>query len=301
MCFAPETPWHLARDNQLEGALKSYRRTLRAGSIIDVKAKITEIQGTNNLEMEQSAGTTYKDCFKGIDRRRTFIGCLAFIGNCLSGTPFAYHRAYFLRQIGIPQQQVYNIHVSGAALSLVSAVFCWLCLMPYVGRRKIYLWGMSSMSAILLIIGILQIGSPNKGVQRAWVQASLTLVWTFIQQCTAGPMSWCIPAEIGSTRLRSKTIAISRNAYYIVQITAYAIQPFFLNGAKLDMKGFTGFIWCGSAFIFFVVAFFCLPETKDRSYEDLDYLFENRVASREFMTYGIHRGVNQAEVLNTSV
>jgi len=48
-----------------------------------------------------------------------------------------------------------------------------------------------------------------------------------------------------------------------------------------------GFIWAGSAAIYFFAIFFCLPETKGRDVEDLDIMFENKVASRKFTTYDV--------------
>lgn len=43
------------------------------------------MQHTNQLEIEVSAGTTYVDCFKGIDRRRTEIVMMIFASQLLSG------------------------------------------------------------------------------------------------------------------------------------------------------------------------------------------------------------------------
>jgi len=56
-------------------------------------------------------------------------------------------------------------------------------------------------------------------------QAVLTLVWTFVFQLSVGQLGWAIPAEIGSTRLRQKTICLARNAYYVVGVVANAFQP----------------------------------------------------------------------------
>jgi SP family general alpha glucoside:H+ symporter-like MFS transporter len=44
---------------------------------------------TDNLEQELESGTTYLDCFKGIDLRRTEICCLVFAGQNMSARKFA--------------------------------------------------------------------------------------------------------------------------------------------------------------------------------------------------------------------
>lgn len=51
-------------------------------------------------------------------------------------------------------------------------------------------------------------------------QAVLALIWTFVFQLSSGQLGWAIPAEIGSTRLRQKTICLARNAYTIANIVS---------------------------------------------------------------------------------
>lgn len=81
--FAPESPWYLVRHGRLEDAEKSLRRLQRASSSIDPKQTLATIVHTNNLEIELSAGTSYSDCFKGTERRRTEIACVVFAGSNL--------------------------------------------------------------------------------------------------------------------------------------------------------------------------------------------------------------------------
>ncbi|KAK0369388.1 sugar porter family MFS transporter [Colletotrichum paranaense] len=286
LVFAPESPWHLVRTGQLDKAEKALLRLQRRKvNNLDAKVRLREIIETDRMEQEHQTGTTYWDCFRGVERRRTEIACVAFAGQVLSGSSFAYNSVYFFQQAGLNPQDDYNLNVGGTALALVGTVVNWVALMPYFGRRRIYLWGMFSMSTILFIIGVLdRIGrlpnAPSSPI--GWVQACLTLVWTFIFQLSVGQLGWAIPAEVGSTRLRQKTICVARSTYYVMNLLANAFQPFFINPNALNLKGTTGFVWGTSAFLTFVWAFFRLPETKGRTYEELDYLFHNNTATRQF-------------------
>ncbi|UQC79460.1 sugar porter family MFS transporter [Colletotrichum lupini] len=286
LVFAPESPWHLVRTGQLDKAEKALLRLQRRKvNNLDAKVRLREIIETDRMEQEHQTGTTYWDCFRGDERRRTEIACVAFAGQVLSGSSFAYNSVYFFQQAGLNPQDDYNLNVGGTALALVGTVVNWVALMPYFGRRRIYLWGMLSMSTILFIIGVLdRIGrlpnAPSSPI--GWVQACLTLVWTFIFQLSVGQLGWAIPAEVGSTRLRQKTICVARSTYYVMNLLANAFQPFFINPNALNLKGTTGFVWGTSAFLTFVWAFFRLPETKGRTYEELDYLFHNNTATRQF-------------------
>lgn len=152
--------------------------------------------------------------------------------------------------------------------------------MPYFGRRTIYMSGMVTMCVILCLIGILNVKTKQHSI--GMTQAVLTLLWTFVFQLSVGQLGWAIPAEIGSTRLRQKTICLARNAYYIIGVAANAIQPYFMNPTEWNLKGYTGFVWGGTTFLMIVWGFFRLPETKGRSFDELDVLFAKKLSARKF-------------------
>ena len=165
-------------------------------------------------------------------------------------------------------------------MALVGTLVSWFAIMPYVGRRRTYLFGIGSLSATLMVIGILNVWTERQTV--SFTQAVLTLVWTFIFQLSIGQLGWAIPAEIGSTRLRQKTIVLARNSYYVVSIISNVVQPYFMNPGELNLRGYTGFVWGATAFLVFLWALFRLPESKGRTFEELDLLFAHGIPTRKF-------------------
>ncbi|KAL2695086.1 hypothetical protein AAEP93_004147 [Penicillium crustosum] len=278
--FSPDSPWHEVRKGRIESAEMSLRRLQRASADIDVKKTLAEIIHTNDLEQEMSVGTTYFDCFKGFELRRTQIACMAFVGQVLSGSNFAYNSSYFFEQLGLHTSTVYSLSIGGLALAFLGTIINWLFCMPHFGRRTLYTWGMFCMSIVLIIIGILNVWTERSSV--GFTQAGLAMFWNLLFDMTVGQLGWAIPAEIGSTRLRQKTICLARNAYYLVNIVAGVLQPYFMNPSAWNLRGYTGFFWGGTAFIVFVWAYFCLPESKDRTFEELDMLFSMKVPARKF-------------------
>jgi len=278
--FAPESPWYLVRKGDLEEAEKSLRRLQRSSAGIDVKTTLANIVHTDELEKELTKGTNYLDCFRGPERRRTIIACVTFAGQVLSGSSFAYNSTYFFQQVGLTTDQTYKLNVGGTALALFGTLISWFFIMPYVGRRRIYLCGMFTMSVILFVIGILNVWTSRHSV--GMTQAVLTLAWTFVFQLSAGQLGWALPAEVGSTRLRQKTVCLARNAYYIISVISGVLQPYFMNPTQWNLKGYTGFVWGGTALCTFVWCFFFLPETKGRTYEELDWLFAMKTPTRKF-------------------
>ena len=49
--------------------------------------------------------------------------------------------------------------------------------------------------------------------------------------------------------------------------------------------GWAGFIWFGTSILTLISAIFRLPETIDRTYEELDILFERKVPLTKFASY----------------
>ncbi|KAL6241810.1 hypothetical protein RBB50_011343 [Rhinocladiella similis] len=282
--FMPESPWWLVRNGKLEAAEQSVQRLMAEAEKPQARNNVAMMVHTNEIELETTAGSSYIDCLKGSDFRRTEIACVIFAGQVLSGSTFAYSATYFFEQAGMSADDAYKLALGGTAIAFVGTILSWF-LMRVAGRRNIYLGGMVSMCTCLLIIGFLAI--PKQNGSATWTQAAFCILWLFSFSLSAGPVGWAVPAEVSSTRLRSKTICLARNSYYIVQIIANVIEPYFINPDELNWKGFTGFFWFGTAFLTLCWAFFRLPETKGRTYEELDLMFAARVPTRKFKKYHV--------------
>ncbi|KAK9244241.1 general substrate transporter [Lipomyces tetrasporus] len=284
MFFAPESPWHLVRKGKLEEAEKVLRRLQSKSANIDPKLTLATIVHTNKLEQELEIGTSYWDCFRGFELRRTEIACIVFSGQITCGICFAYNSTYFFQQVGLTPGQTYKLNVGGTALALVGTFVNWLVIAPRFGRRSTYICGLAVMTGVLFIIGILNVWTEKKSVGMS--QAILTLLWTFTFQLSIGQLGWALPAEIGSTRLRQKTVCLARNAYYLVGFLG-VLQPYFMNPNAWNLKGYTGFFWGGTALLTLIWAFYRLPETKDRPFNEIDILFAKGVPARKFKDYKI--------------
>ncbi|EEY15924.1 general alpha-glucoside permease [Verticillium alfalfae VaMs.102] len=216
----------------------------------------------------------------GTELRRTEIACVVFAGQILCGIAFAYNSSYFFSQMGLGTSTTYSLALGGTGLAFIGCLINWFVLMPRLGRRTIYVWGMAGMCSVLLLIGILNVWTSKESV--AMAQACLTMLWTFIFQLSAGQLGWALPAEVGSTRLRQKTICLARDSSNIMGTIGGVLQQYFMNPQAWNLKGYTGFFWAGTCFGVFVWSYFRLPETWNRSYHELDVLFAKRVPARKF-------------------
>lgn len=292
--FAPESPWWLCRHNKLAEAERSLARLSEKNSDVDPKDVVSEILHTQALEIELESGTSYWDCFKGIDRRRTEIVCLTYAAQNLSGLAIGGTPTYFFAQAGIPTEWSFNFTVGVLGLGFVCV--CISCvIMTHVGRRTLYVSGLGILATILLIVGILSAASDSKA--SLYVQASLVFVWCTVFYLTLGPICYPIIAETSSMRLRSKSVSLARLSYYIVGIVIGVLNPYMVNNSAWGWKGKTGFFYAGTGGICFVWAYFRLPETKGRTYEELDVLFSNRIPARVFSRCVVNAYADDNDVL----
>lgn len=279
--FAPESPWWLLRRGRNDDAKKALLRlTTQNDPSFNIDQTIAMMVYTNEIEKEISSGTTYWDCFKGVDLRRTEIACVVWAIQNLCGSPFMGYSTYFYLQAGLRAENAFDLSMAQYALGAMGTMGSWW-LMTILGRRTLYIAGLCIMTILLLIIGFASF-APGADTAAKWAIGSMLLVFTFVYDITVGPVCYSLVAEISSTRLRSKTIVLARNVYNVVGIIDNIITPRQLNPSAWNWGPKAGFFWAGLCVLCVVWSFFRLPEPKGRTYGELDVLFERGVNARKF-------------------
>ena len=83
--------------------------------------------------------------------------------------------------------------------------------------------------------------------------------------------------------MRAKTVVIGRLGYNVGGIILNVVTPYWLNPNTSSYLGSkSALIWAGCGVIAVVWTYFCLPETKGRTYGELDVLFDNKISARKF-------------------
>jgi SP family general alpha glucoside:H+ symporter-like MFS transporter len=191
--FAPESPWHLVRKGKYEAAELSLLRLSSGSEKVKVKQALAMLIHTNSLEKDIDAGTSYWDCFKGIDRRRTEIVCMVFAaqpfcGSAMGGTP-----TYFFVQAGLPTGISFQMSIGGLGLAAVGTIISWWLLHAF-GRRTLYIVGLAALTGILVLVGIISAAAGNSAGGN-YAQAAMMLVWLLVYYMTVGPICYAIISE----------------------------------------------------------------------------------------------------------
>ncbi|RMJ21349.1 MFS alpha-glucoside transporter [Aspergillus sp. HF37] len=278
--FAPESPWNAVRRGKNELARNSLLR-LRQHTPErerEVAATLANIRHTTELEMSETANAGFFECFRGTNLWRTEINIVVWAAQVLCGNAILSYSVVFLQAAGFSEVQSFNLNIALSACYIVGGVICWF-LFPHLGRATIYMGGMSFMFACLVAIGGLG-WAHGKDAQLAI--GILLIISTLCNMITVGPACYPIVAETPSGRLRYKTIVIGRFMYNVTSIFKNVVTPRMLSAQSWDWGAKAGLFYAGTNLVCNIWCWFRLPETKDRSFGEIDLLFENRVPARKF-------------------
>ena len=281
IALAPESPWWLVRKGRKEDAKKMLLRlTSRNQGQFNADETVSMMIHTNELEKAATEGTSYLDCFKKTDLRRTEICAIVWFIQAFCGSTFMGFSTYFYEQAGLDTSNAFTLSLVQYSLGAAGTIASWF-LMTKFGRRTLYIGGQSILVALLLVIGFCGIaGKDNIAAQ--WAIGSMLLLFTFVYDSTVGPVCYSLVSELSSTRLRQKTVVLARNLYNVGSIIGNVITPLQLNPSAWNWGAKSGFFWAGTCFLCLTWTYFRLPEPKGRTYGELDTLFEQKVSARKF-------------------
>ncbi|KAL8302864.1 hypothetical protein RB597_005450 [Gaeumannomyces tritici] len=280
--LAPESPWWLVRVGRIAEARQAVLRLTDRDAIPDFDADkaIAMMSYTDSIEKQTSEGMSYADCFRGVDLRRTEIVCGVWVVQVLCGASIMGFSSYFYQQAGLSTSNAFTMTLVQFCLGGLGVFFSWF-LMNWFGRRTLYLAGEAAMIVILALIGFVSLaGTHNAPV--SWAIGSLLLLFTFVYDCTVGPVCYSLVSELSSTRLKIKTVVLARNLYNLLSIVTNIITPSMLNPTAWNWGARAGFFWAGTCALTLVWTFFRVPEPRGRTYAELDLLFEAKVSARKF-------------------
>ena len=292
--LAPDSPWWLVRKGRLADAEKSLKRLSHKVPDEQIRQKLAMLVHTNNLEVALKTRSSYWDCFRGTNLRRTEISLVIMTSQALAGEAFAYGSTFFFMQAGLNPDNSYKLNVGGSSLAFIGTVSSWV-LASYVGCRTIILGGLSIMSVLLLLIGVLAYPAVHHAAA-TWTQAVLTVVWLGVYSATVGPQSFAVAGAISATRLSGQTISLGRGLYEAVSVLDTVAETYLINPTAANLKGKTAFVWFATCFCTLIWAIFRLPEVKGLTYEELDILFERRTLAWKFKSTKIN-AVEESERL----
>ncbi|OBA22270.1 sugar transporter [Metschnikowia bicuspidata var. bicuspidata NRRL YB-4993] len=281
--FAPESPWWLMKVDRASDAKKSLMRLLSENENTPDKeilanAMVDKMLMTIKEEAAVQEGISYFDAFKPNNWRRTRVTCMTWLVQNITGSAFMGYSTYFYLNAGLSTSNSFTFSIVQYVLGLIGTILSWFLSQKF-GRFDIYFGGLCVQSVLLIVTGCLgTVNSPGA----SWGVGSLLLVFTFVYDMSVGPICYCLVTELPSTQLRTKTVILARNLYNLSGIVIAIIMPYMLNPTAWNWGAKTGFFWGGFAVLSSIWCWFELPETKGRTFAELDNLFSQGISARKF-------------------
>ncbi|KAM0275143.1 hypothetical protein ACHAQH_007517 [Verticillium albo-atrum] len=277
--FMPESPVYLVRMGKMTAAQKSLERLYSDPQ--DAKGHLHRISLTLE-EAELSNTGSYIDCFRGTNLRRTLIAIMVFLSEPMAGLGFVgSYGALMYQFLGLSDQKSFEIRIGAEVLSMAGATIAFL-MADWWGRRPMYLLGCSSICVLMLCMAISGSFSTTAAVTAS---VGFYTMFNFFYNVGVGSTVYALAGELPTSVLRAKTLAISISTSNAVNTMWSFVAPYMFNPDYANLKAKIGYVFGAFMFIFAVLAYFFVPETRRRTYEELDELFMKKVPTRQFRKY----------------
>lgn len=197
---------------------------------------------------------------------------------------------------GLSAAKSFDATVGLSGMMVVGTICGWFLVEKW-GRRATALYGTAALCITLLLIGILGCITSTNAI---WGQVAFMGVWSLgncvhpprekcsrsdiylVYQGTIGSAAWPIIAENATSRLRAPTQALATIMNGLSgSIWAFCL-PYAINPDQANMGGKIAFVFGGILVFAVVFIFFFVPETKGRTYIEIDELWNGGVAPRRF-------------------
>ncbi|CAG9962002.1 unnamed protein product [Clonostachys byssicola] len=287
--FLPESPvWYVKKgrdDDARKAIIKLY------GKNEDVEDRLNFIKS----ELEVAAGeanmakqTSWRAIFSKEHRSRTLVAVLGLQSQNFSGGYFANtYQTYYFELIG--QADPFGLTAISSTLQFLSNCVA-VSISDVMPRRKSLIGGGTLLCCWSIIIaGTSLAGTANKAANTALLAFMIT--WSMLYTATVGCFGWAIAQETASQATRPKTIAFSLVCQQLTALMLSSVFPFFINPDQLNWGGKVMFLFVGAEIFVLATLFWFQPETKNRTYHDIDCLYSQNVPPRKFSEFIVDDGV----------
>lgn len=298
MPFFPYSPrWLMVKGRQEEALLVLSK--IRSSSKHAINVEFNEIKEEVEFDREKSI-QSYRQLFYAPIRRRLILGMTIQILQQLTGmNSIMYYAPQIFKQAGLPDQSAFLLATGFNGCVNVLATIPAILYVDKWGRRPVLIYGALLMSMSMFTIGTIM-GTHGHTVMNLTTNsvevmipsqlgsyAIIVFVYFFVAAfaCTWGPTTWLYCAEIFPLNMRAKGTSLTTAAIWLANCVISFGVPVLLETITYGTYLIFGSLCMSMA----IITFMFYPETKGRSLEDMNSLFENSIfayTSRKSMVEG---------------
>lgn len=277
---------------------KAAHHKLREGTMSDEAIEFEFDSLHEALLAEPEQGRTV-ELFQGTNLKRTAIVMGTNFFQQATGQTFAsQYGTIFIKSLGTIN--AFSMSTGNSAIGLFSLIVCLLVadklgrrsemlihIYPHSEKSKIdkpcrymLLTGSTLQFAALFAMGGLGLTNSSSFSHKAGEVAMLS-VFGAAFSFAWGPINYIVTTELPALRLRDRSQRVASLMNIITNFVVTFAVPYMLDALKSKV----GFIFGSISVLAGVFVFFCVPECKGRSLEEIDRMFLDGIRVREFRNY----------------
>ncbi|KAI0161089.1 putative sugar transporter [Hypoxylon sp. FL1284] len=278
LLLVPDSPrWLMLKDRNEEAIAVIARLAGRGVSKEDpdVVAEFLSVQATIEQERRETVSTA--DMLRCRDKaqnlRRILLSSGTQFMQQFSGVnALGYYLPTVLVQVlGYDQQKSRLLTGVNATIYLFAAICC-LFLIDRLGRRKMMLYGSSTMGSCYFIIAMTLLGAnihPSMRVRLGEVTTAFFFLYYFFYGTSFAKVPWVFNSEVNSIGWRTRGAAVATATNWM---GGFIVTQFTKTG--VDNLGWGFFLlFAGFCYAYFPIVYCFYPETSLRTLEDMDQIF----------------------------
>ncbi|KAH7138979.1 general substrate transporter [Dendryphion nanum] len=271
--FFPESPYWLVSHNRHAKARHNISKLHKPD--YDVDGHMAEIhESLARLNQDNESQGSIGECFQRKHILRTMVATGVFFIQNASGSVWVIgYMSYFMQLGGLSPARSFDATVGMSGLMVIGNMCGWFFVEKF-GRRGTALGGAAALTVTLFVIGILAVVNSKGAI---WGQVAFMAVWSFAYQGTIGCVAWTISTETPTSRLRAPTQSLATMMNGLSSCIWSFALPYAINPDQGNLGGKIAFIFGAVMACCFVFIFFCIPETKGRTYMEVDEMWARGV------------------------
>jgi sugar porter (SP) family MFS transporter len=257
MYFQPFSPRWLVQRHRSDEAREVLRRARSSDDDVD-----TEL---DEIEQETRRAGGVRDLWKPGVRAMVLVGLVLAIAQQLIGVnTVIYYAPTILKFTGLSTSSAITQALSVGITNVIFTVVA-IVVLDRVGRRPLLITGTIGCIASLGALGaFFAIGSLQRHVP--WLALVSLIVYIASFAVGLGPVFWLMISEIFPLRVRSPAMSLSTVANWG---SNFLVSSFFLSLVAAITRQGTFWLYAGFGVLALVFFILRLPETKDRSLEEI--------------------------------